>query len=294
MQTPEPAHDRLRGVFSSQELRKVGTGTTTRKTVNKVFWFVDEDAGGKIFLQSINTNFVPTGSKRELTREELLEKYSPEPEFYIQTVYPRMRELDETVNRADQMREKGETFSAEFEYGNALAVDVENVRANFGIGLTYLSRGEVDKADNIFGRLVNLEAAFQEEHKHLFNEFGINLRKNKMLKQSLEYYQRALTLTKADENLFINIARVELELKQFADCLAHLEKALLIDPNNETALKFLAWLEAKALVDAEQVAAVRAKVLAAKNGADQAPEIMADLNFAEGSPTSAAREIAEE
>ena len=85
---------------------------------------------------------------------------------------------------------------------------MDNVRANFGIGLTYLERGESDKAENIFARLIKLDGAYEEEHKHLFNEFGISLRKNKMFSQSLEYYLRALDLTKKDENLYINIARV--------------------------------------------------------------------------------------
>lgn len=251
------AHERLRGVFSSQEVRKVGTGTTTRKTVAKTFWFAEEDADGKLYIQSINSNYIPTGNKRYITKDELIEKYSPEPEFYIQSVYPKMRELTDTIERADSAREKGENFSAEFEYDNALAVDVDNVRANFGIGLTYLARGDTDKADNIFSRLVNLDGAFEEEHKHLFNEFGINLRKNKMFSQSLEYYLRALSLARQDENLYINIARVYLELKDIPHCAEFLGKALELSPTNETALKFLSWMEAKRLITPEQTLALR-------------------------------------
>lgn len=249
-----PVVDHLRGVFSSQELRKIGTGTTTRRIVQKNFWYADEDAAtGKLYLQPLNANYVPSGARREISRDELLEKYAPEPEFYIQSVYPKMRELDETVNRADHMRAKGESFSAEFEYNNALEVDVENVRANFGIGLTYLNRGETAKAENIFERLVNLEAAFEEEHKHLFNEFGINLRKNKMFLQALEYYTKAEELSTADENLCVNVARVYLELQDMDSCLKYLGKALVLAPTNETALKFLAWIQAKSLASADKV-----------------------------------------
>lgn len=245
-------HDIIRGVFSSQEIRKVGTGSTTRKTVTKVFWFVEEDEHGQLQLQSINSNYVPTGNKKTITKEELIDKYSPEPEFYIESVYPKMRQLNETIDRADTAREKGETFTAEFEYDNALSVDVENVRANFGIGLTYLARGEKDKAENIFERLINLNGAYAEEHKHLFNEFGINLRKNRMLQQSLDYYLRAFALTKSDENLFINIARVYLELKDFPHTLEFLARALKLDPGNETAVKFLSWMQAKNLISVDQ------------------------------------------
>ena len=68
---------RMRGVFSSQEVRVVGTGTTRRKSIHKVFWFVEQDEKGAIQVQPINTNYVPTGAKKTITMEELLEKYSP-------------------------------------------------------------------------------------------------------------------------------------------------------------------------------------------------------------------------
>ena len=247
----------LRGVFSSQELRKVGTGTTTRKSVTKTFWYAEEEPDGRLYVQPINSNYVPTGNKKYISKDELLTKFSPEPEFYTETVYPSMRKLKETIDRADTARNRGETFSAEYEYDNALAVDVDNVRANFGIGLTYLSRGETDKAQNIFSRLVQLDGAFAEEHKHLFNDFGINLRKNKMFAESLEYYLRALTLSKHDENLYINIARVYLEIKDIPHAVEFIGKALALAPQSDVALKFQSWLIAHKLVTEEQCRAAR-------------------------------------
>ena len=248
MQEQPKREDKIRGVFSSQEVRKVGTGTTTRKTVQKTFWFVEQDADGSIMLQALNSNFIPTGPKKIVSMDDLINSYSPEPEFYIQSVFPKMRELDQTLDKGDGHREKDETFSAEYEYSKALQVDEENIRANFGIGLTYLARGEVDKADNIFNRLVNLDAAFEPDHKHLFNEFGINLRKNKMYKQSVEYYNRALLLSDEDDNLHINIARALLEEQQYVQAVEHLLAALKLNPGNETAMKFLGWMDKRKLI----------------------------------------------
>ncbi len=247
----------VRGVFSSQEVRKVGTGTTTRKTVQKTFWFVEQH-GDVIECQPLNLNYVPTGPKRKVTLDELITKFSPEPEFYLNSVYPKMRELQQSVEHGDSHREKGETFAAEYEYSRALKVDEENVRANFGIGLTYLERGDVGKAQNIFERLVKLEGAFEPEHKHLFNEFGINLRKNKMMTQAVEYYQRALELSPNDENLHMNMARALLETQNLDGCIDYLLKALTIDPRHEQSLKFMAWLIQKNLVPTERLEQVRA------------------------------------
>ena len=215
----------VRGVFSTQEVRRVGTGTTTRKTVQKTFWFIEQN-GKEIDCQPLNTNYIPSGPKRKFTFVELFAKFSPEPEFYLNSVFPKMQEMQRNVDNGDTHREKGENFAAEFEYSRALKIDEENVRANFGIGLTYLERGDNAKAQDIFQRLVKLEATFEPEHKHLFNEFGINLRKSKMLQESLDYYKRALELSPNDENLYMNIARVLLELKDISQCVDFLLNVL--------------------------------------------------------------------
>jgi len=241
-QNPQPTPDRIKGVFSTQEVRKVGTGTTQRKTVYKGFYFIEQDTSGTIECQPLNSNYVPSGQKRTISMEELMEKFSPEPEFYMHSVYPKMQELQRTLDSADTHRAKGESFTAEYEYKTALQVDEESVRANFGIGLTYLQRGENNKADDIFERLVKLDAAFAEEHKGMFNDFGINLRKAKMYQQAVTYYSRALELTTDDEHLHINIARALLETKDIDGCVEHLLKAISLAPRQEQATKFLLWL----------------------------------------------------
>lgn len=256
----------VRGVFSTQEIRKVGTGTTTRKTVQKTFWFVEQH-GNEIECQPLNTNYVPSGPKRKISMEDLINKFSPEPEFYMNSVYPKMQELQYSVRQGDRYRESGETFAAEYEYSRALKVDEDNVRANFGIGLTYLERGDASKAQDIFERLVKLDAAFEPQHKHLFNEFGINLRKNKMLAESREYYARALQLSPKDENLNMNMARVLLESKDMDGCVDYLLEALRLAPRHEQSLKFMSWLIQKNLIPAGKMEDVKQAIAASKAAA---------------------------
>lgn len=235
--------DKIKGVFSTQTVEKVGTGTTQRKSIQKTYWFCEEKADGTVQVQPLNKNYVPSGPKREVPKEEIIAKFNPEPEFYVQTVYPKMRELESTIKRGEDHREAGRAYSAELEFKEATNVDEENVRANFGLGLTYLDRGDAVKANDIFERLVNLEAAFAQEHKHLFNDFGINLRKNKMLDQALEYYRRAERLENSDENLMHNIARVYFELGDLKHCVEYLRRALELRPDMEEASRFLDYLE---------------------------------------------------
>jgi len=240
--------EKIKGVFSIQQLAKIGTGTTLRKSIQKAYWFCKELDNGTVEIQPLNMNYVPSGPKKIITVDELLDKFSPEPEFYIITVMPKMRELEKTIARADRHRKNKETFSAEMEYGKAVRVDEENVRANFGLGLTYLERGAKDKAQNIFERLIKIEAAYGQEHKHLFNEFGIRLRKSKMSDQALEYYSKALNLTKNDENLYYNIARVHFDQQDFEGTVEYLKKALEINPAMEEAAKFFEFIKSKGLL----------------------------------------------
>ncbi|HCR13552.1 MAG TPA: tetratricopeptide repeat protein [Solidesulfovibrio sp.] len=255
---PGQKRERIKGIFSTQAIQKVGTGTTTRRTIQKMYWFVEEDASHNLEIQPLNKNYVPSGPKRRIGLEELLEKFSPEPEFYVSTVYPRLRELNMVIQKGEKHREKGEIFSAELEFGQALAVDEENIRANFGLGLTYLDRGESNKADDIFQRLVRLDASFDKEHKHLFNEFGMNLRKNRMLDQAIDYYQRAESLAVRDDHLMFNIARAFFDKKDYARTMEYLQKALALNPNHAESRRFAAFLEEKGLAKGSLPAATPA------------------------------------
>lgn len=256
----EDKKESVRGVFSTQEVRKVGTGTTTKKSIQKVFWYCAEiESGentGKMEVQNLNSNYVPSGSKRIIEMENFLQSFAPEPEFYMGTVFPRMREMNKTIARGERHRSNQEYYSAEMEFNNALKVDEENVRANFGLGLTYMQRGENAKAEDILSRIVKLDAAFEQEHKHLFNEFGIQLRKNKMYGNAIAYYARALELSKHDENIYHNIARACLEHNQPDKAVDYLLEGLKLNQSMGENMRFLLWMLSKGLVPETKKAAV--------------------------------------
>lgn len=237
----------IAGLFSSQKVEKVGTGTTSRKTVSKTYWFCNEREDGIVEVQPLNTNNIPSGPKTEVPREDFIAKFNPEPEYYQKEVFPKIKELDASLKRAEEQRKSGSFYSSEFEFQQALNVDEDNVRANFGLGLTYMERGEPIKANDMFKRLINLEAAFSPEHKHLFNEFGINLRKSNLFDQALEYYGKAIdTAVQEDENLHYNMARAYYSKGEKDDCAKHLEMAIKINPEFEEAQKFLTYIQEKA------------------------------------------------
>jgi len=233
----------LSGVFSRQRIAKVGTGTTTRRVAQIGYYFVEQMADDLFQVRPLNSNFVPTGDPESITRDELLENYTPEPEMYHKQVLPNMKELQKTLARADRLRQQGNSFSAEMEYNNSLKIDEMNVRGNFGVGLCLMQRGEAERANDIFARLISMDAPFAKEHKHMFNDFGINLRKSKMILQAIEYYSKAIKLSSDDEHLRYNLARAYFEDKQYEKVREELAKCLEINPDFVEAKKFVAYLD---------------------------------------------------
>ena len=220
----------FRGVFSTQTQSFIGFGATKRKVRQNVHVFAEEQPDGTYLVRSLNKNYIPSGKSRPITREQLLTDYLPEPDLYMNKVVPMMRRARLNADAGDVHRAEGELMSAEFEYKNALRVDEEHIRATFGLGLTYLDRGELENAKLVCRRIITLEAAFGEEHKHLFNEFGIKMRKHRMYEQALRYYFKAYRLSKTDDHLLYNIARTYFERGKLPLAQKFLAMAQAINP----------------------------------------------------------------
>ncbi|WP_084146877.1 tetratricopeptide repeat protein [Maridesulfovibrio zosterae] len=218
--------------------------------MQKKYYFIQELENGTLEVQDLNENNLPSGSKLAVERELFLENYHPEPEFYAEKVLPGLRMQSDRIKRGETHRRNNEVYSAEHEFTEAISIDEYNVKANFGLGLTYLDRGEVDKANDVFNRLVKIKAAFEPEQKHLFNEFGISLRKNKMYSQALKYYHKAEEISSNDENLFLNIARAYYENGDVGCCINYLNKALELDAHLEEACLFMDFLKNNGFISA--------------------------------------------
>jgi len=226
----------LRCAFSTVTTIKVGTGTTAKKQQNRLLWYVEQQGVDSFGVRKINPQFVPVGDEITIDQETLLSDYTPEVEIHNTRVEPAVRGLTKTIAKGDKHREKGEPLSAEMEYTKALDVDETNVRAIFGLGLVYLDRNDKEKSRVVLEQLVSMEAAFDAKHKHLFNEFGISLRKNGLYDESIQYYTRAVELTDEDENLYYNLARVFYEKADWDNCMEFVSRTLGLVPTHEYGL----------------------------------------------------------
>lgn len=224
---------------------KVGTGDTTRDSAMNNFWVVLAVDEGHAVLELLDMNDQPSGFKEQVALKEMTGRFVPQPEFKPQTLAPTARQAERFSARGERHLAQKEYLSAEFEFNRALKLDEENVRANFGLGKTYVAQGEPEKAREVFGKLATVEAVMEPQHKHIFNEFGIELRKLGMYNEAVGHYQKALKLEAKDENLWFNLGRALCEGGWAAEGARALEHALKLNPALGEAKTYLDKVRAK-------------------------------------------------
>jgi len=220
----------IRCVFSSADEMRVGTGTTTRKHLSRIYWYVEQLSEERFSLRRINSHHVPTGEERVIPLHELVEGYIPEVEFFEGNTVPAMQLLQEYLDQGSEQREQGKLYSAQDSFSRALDMDEGNVRALFNLGLIALTLHDRDKACDIMRQLLKIKSTFSGRDQHLFNEFGIALRKAGLYDEAADYYARGLEFVENDENLFYNLARVNYERGRWAECVEALCRSHALNP----------------------------------------------------------------
>ncbi|MBN2706736.1 MAG: tetratricopeptide repeat protein [Deltaproteobacteria bacterium] len=240
---------KISGYYREQVKISLGTGATKRSTTGENIFFAEEMADGRIKLSLLNMAGQPTSITEAVEREEFFERCTPMPDF----VPPDARKKSDKVKeKADRHASRGnlhlrkqEYNSAEFEFKCSLKLDEEHVRANYGLAKVHLEQGQEEEAKQILDKLTSIEALFEEENKHVFNEFGIDLRRMKMFEQALDSYRKALAINPEDPVLNFNMARALIDRKQLVEALEMLEKAIALRADFPEALKLAQLLRAK-------------------------------------------------
>lgn len=227
---------KLKGVFYEETTITLGTGHTQKTQRVKNYCLAEQLDDETVQVSFLGNEGQPTGIVVKMPYDEFLNKYTFEPDFKVKT--KEEREHDKHVALAEKHRSRNELNSAEWEYTSALRIDPESIRANFGIGTLYMEMGQTDKAKDVFRKLSQTEAIFEEENKHIFNEFGIELRKASMAEEALSNYLKALEISPRDEHLYFNVARLYYDAKDWEFALQWIEKCVSVNPAFREARQF--------------------------------------------------------
>jgi tetratricopeptide (TPR) repeat protein len=228
---PELSTPKLKGIFSSPSL----PAQAPDPAVAKHYWFCKEMGDDLVSIQLLDEHHLPTSKQHHMRKDEFLRDFTLEPDLGY-------RLLTQRVLMGDYYRNQGMNVEAKIEFQQVLRIDEENIRGNFGLGLAYLALNQLEKGRYAFEKLVGLDESFLPEHKHLFNDFGIALRKKGLFDEALSFYHRAKALCPDDEHLLLNIARAWFEKGDTEMAYQELKTCLEIKPCFREALAFLGYL----------------------------------------------------
>jgi tetratricopeptide (TPR) repeat protein len=222
------------GVYSSLSPgRKEGRGTGKRKR----YWFVWDCGDEGYQVQSLDGAFQPQSEAVPIDPSTFFASFSLEPSILAT---PRKS----AVPAAALQSQEGASPARTPEQLAAERTAVENhLRAHFGALLLKTRRdGDMPTALRALQDIAEVEEGIVPEHKYMFAEFGINLRKGKLPEIALAHAKRALSLAPGDSHAHFNIARIYHVLGKLDAAEQHLLAALEFAPDLEYAREFLAYL----------------------------------------------------
>ncbi len=248
--------EKISGYYIESVKISLGTGATKRKTTGENIFFAEEQPDGMVKLSLLNMAGRPTSITEVVEKEEFFQRCTAKPDFVPPAEKSdkdnKIKEkADRHASRGNLHLRRGEYNSAEFEFGCSLKLDEDHVRANYGMAKLHIEKGEEAEAKEILDKLTNIEALFEEENKHVFNEFGIDLRKMKMFDQALDSYRKALEINSQDPILNFNMGRALIDKKQFKEALACMDRALELKDDFPEALKIRQLLRKKLGAEAD-------------------------------------------
>lgn len=230
------------GVYSLVKAAETGHGSTSRSYKQKTLWFVRRLDDDTYTVQALNANSIPSGPILDITKGDFIRNYIPEPGYYEKRCLPFIESLKKKITQAEKYLAGEDMDGAEKEFCKALLLDENHPKANIELGKLYLQNGDGKKLSRAFKRILGIDALFQEQERHLFNEFGICLRKSKHFAEAISFYAKAIETNESDEHLYFNIARAMAEAGDPAGARTKLEQALALHPEFTAAQKFLDFL----------------------------------------------------
>ena len=234
MQTPQYI-----GVYSLRNKLQEGPRT---------LYFVWQTETDEYIVQRIDSARQPTGAPERIARDMLLRNFVPEAPPTPRAVAPQDGALSPSSPAARPETQETESASLVSPPGStggeeeALFSDMEfrrlelarkakhleaALRETFRKTLLRLKRPkERSAALAALEQLAAAEEGIVVEHRHMFRDFGVQLRKHAHPETALHFSHRVVKLAPGDDHALFNMARVLYDLRKFDEAEQLLEKAM--------------------------------------------------------------------
>lgn len=213
--------------------------------MQKRMHFVWSDDAGKFHVQTLDGAFQPVGIQKLIGPVEFKKNYTHEPTVLAMPVSTGKPWLGGPEKQTQSTGKKLSLPGLAPDSKEPEAKQTENyLRDVFGKTLKRARFArERNAALNSLKTLVEVEEGIVPEHKFMFTDFGIALRKNALLELALACSKRVLDLSPGDDHAHFNIARILFEMNQLDDAEQHLLTAQSINGNETTYQKMLDYIQ---------------------------------------------------
>ncbi len=226
-------------VYLQKTVMKLGTGGTSRDATSVNYYEAFPQGEGRYKLVLLDLNDQPTGFSEIVTENELKKNYEFAPNYFENKMTSQEKEVARKLANGREHLKKEEYFSAEFEFDGVIEIDERNLEAHVAKSEAQLGQGDVDAARQTLEKVSEFEELYEKSNKHIFNSYGMTLRKGGFFDKAVESYAKALRMDPADENLFYSIGRATYDKKDNRKALIFLNKCLSLDPGHNDAARLV-------------------------------------------------------
>jgi hypothetical protein len=235
------------GVYSLRQLAEIGSGVTMVEHKNVTYWYVRQMSETLVEVQPLTVEGLPSGIIKKVGMKQFIKAYTPEPLYYVEYAVTVVRSL------AEKLLESGEDASlsmlAPHELDALKALLCEPlVQPDYSRpGYEQAHQAMMETITALLEVLTCRGVVARREHCVRFNHFGVALRKDGLLDESIEFFSKALAIEPGDENIYFNMARVLYDKGDLRECGQALQKALRLNPEFGEADRFARFLSRQGL-----------------------------------------------
>ncbi|SIO31602.1 tetratricopeptide repeat protein [Halodesulfovibrio marinisediminis] len=260
-------HLEYKGVYSTFESEQDAASAEQEKRYWLV-WFTDDDT---VMIQALSAQRTVVGKQYRLRVEDFVHRFSKEQDFLLQPQVLAHAHLVEHEARSlpdepyvfilkdkngddvkpelisssqalDIARKEAEVFAREQKTPENVT---KNLKSSFEDALAALEKGDRRNALKELTKLADVKEGVVPEHKHVFAEFGSDLRKQKLPAAALQHQLRVVELSPEDDHALFNVARVYYDMGDYGNTIRYLNRAIALNGNLKPAQRFLEYVRSE-------------------------------------------------
>lgn len=206
----------IQGIFCREKTVRIGTGHTSRRTLQKTYWYVEE--GDRAFsCWALAPNGERIGNPEICDTKQFLRFFLPE------FTYPSPRDISES--------------------------DLDMFRR---LCMFLIENKDKESAQRFLTFILDIQKKLPFDVATFLLEIGTMFRKGKLFDVALMCYEHVQELGVKNPALYFNIARVYFDMEEYKQCITYLKESFTLSRQPSNAIKQLVeYLHNNALVPEE-------------------------------------------